>query len=159
MRAFDTRFGRVGMLICEDFWHMSAPYVLWVDGADLLIFGNSSPTRGVSASEAGRLTVARWVELINQAYGSTFTNYVVICNRVGYEDGKNFWGGSSIVNPEGEFLLHGQYFDETLITQDDRPESTASDAQPEPAAARRTSGAGTARTGAHLAGGSATIRG
>jgi predicted amidohydrolase len=117
LRAFDTRFGRVGMLICEDFWHMSAPYVLWMDGADLLIFGNASPTRGVSASEGGRLTVARWVELMVQAYGSTFTNYVMMCNRVGYEDGKNFWGGSLIVNPEGELLVQGPYFEETLVTQ------------------------------------------
>jgi predicted amidohydrolase len=117
IRAFDTRFGRMGMLICEDFWHMSAPYVLWMDGADVLIFANSSPSRGVSASEGGRLTVARWVELMTQAYGSTFTDYVIMCNRVGYEDGKNFWGGSLVVNPEGEFLTHGLYFDETLITQ------------------------------------------
>jgi predicted amidohydrolase len=117
IRAFDTRYGRFGMLICEDFWHMSAPYVLWMDGADVMIFGNSSPSRGVSASEGGRLTVARWVELMTQAYGSTFTDYVIMCNRVGYEDGKNFWGGSLIVNPEGEFLTHGLYFDETLITQ------------------------------------------
>jgi predicted amidohydrolase len=33
VRAFDTRFGRVGMLICEDFWHMSPAYLLWMDGA------------------------------------------------------------------------------------------------------------------------------
>ena len=46
-----------------------------------------------------------------------FTNYVIHCNRVGYEDGKNFWGGSSIVDPNGEFLLHGTYFDEALLTQ------------------------------------------
>jgi NAD+ synthase (glutamine-hydrolysing) len=118
IRAFDTRFGRVGMLICEDFWHMSAPYVLWMDGADIMIFGNSSPARGISASEGGRLTVARWVELMTQAYGSLFTNYVMMCNRVGYEDGKNFWGGSLIVNPEGAFLTNGLYFDETLITQE-----------------------------------------
>lgn len=117
IRAFDTRYGRFGMLICEDFWHMSAPYVLWMDGADVLIFANSSPGRGVSASEGGRLTVARWVELMTQAYGSTFTNYVIMCNRVGYEDGKNFWGGSLVVNPEGEFMTHGLYFDEALITQ------------------------------------------
>ena len=38
VRAFDTRFGRVGMLICEDFWHASPPYLLWLDGADLLLF-------------------------------------------------------------------------------------------------------------------------
>ena len=43
---------RVGILICEDFWHMSAPYVLWMDGADVMIFGNSSPARGVSASRS-----------------------------------------------------------------------------------------------------------
>jgi predicted amidohydrolase len=118
IRAFDTRFGRVGMLICEDFWHMSAPYVLWQDGADLLIFTSCSPGRGVSASEGGRLTVARWVELMVQAYGSTFTDYVVHVNRVGYEDGINFWGGSSITNPDGEFVTHGQYFDEALIVQE-----------------------------------------
>jgi predicted amidohydrolase len=106
------------MLICEDFWHMSAPYVLWMDGADLLILANNSPTRGVSASEGGRLTVSRWVELMCQAYASQFTDYVVMCNRTGYEDGKNFWGGSLIANPEGEIMAQGPYFDETLITQE-----------------------------------------
>ncbi|MGQ9887947.1 MAG: nitrilase-related carbon-nitrogen hydrolase [Aggregatilineales bacterium] len=118
LRAFDTRFGRAGMLICEDFWHMSAPYVLWQDGADLLIFTSCSPSRGVSASEGGRLTVSRWVELMTQAYASAFTCYVVHVNRVGYEDGRNYWGGSSITNPDGEFLTRGRYFDEALIVQE-----------------------------------------
>ena len=36
VRAFDTRFGRFGMLICEDFWHASPPYLFWLDGADVL---------------------------------------------------------------------------------------------------------------------------
>jgi predicted amidohydrolase len=115
VKAFDTRFGRVGMLICEDFWHMSPPYLLWMDGADILLFQSSSPSRGLDAEN--RLSGSRWVELVNQAYGSIFSNYVIHCNRVGYEDGKNFWGGSSIVDPDGEFVTHGCYFDETLITQ------------------------------------------
>lgn len=115
VRAFDTRFGRVGMLICEDFWHVSPPYLLWMDGADMFILQSSSPSRGLDMGDT--LSVARWVELVNQAYGSTFTNYVLHCNRVGYEDGKNFWGGSSVVNPDGEFLTKGVYFDEALITQ------------------------------------------
>jgi predicted amidohydrolase len=115
VRAFDTRWGRVGMLICEDFWHMSPPYVLWMDGADVLLFQSSSPSRGLDAGD--RLSGSRWVELVNQAYGSMFTTYVIHCNRVGYEDGKNFWGGSSVVDPDGEFVTHGCYFDETLITQ------------------------------------------
>jgi predicted amidohydrolase len=114
-RAFDTRFGRVGLLICEDFWHMSPAYLLWQDGADILIFHSASPSRGLDAGD--RLSGSRWVELVNQAYGSMFTTYVLHCNRVGYEDGKNFWGGSSIVNPDGEFLTRGCYFDEALIVQ------------------------------------------
>jgi predicted amidohydrolase len=45
--AFDTRFGRVGMLICEDFWHASLPYLLWLDGADVFMFASASPGRGL----------------------------------------------------------------------------------------------------------------
>jgi predicted amidohydrolase len=116
VQAFDTRFGRMGMLICEDFWHVSPPYLLWMDGADMLLLQSASPSRGLDASE--RMGSTRWVELVNQAYGSMFTNYIIHCNRVGYEDGKNFWGGSSIVDPNGEFLTSGHYFDEMLITHE-----------------------------------------
>lgn len=116
IRAFDTRFGRVGMLICEDFWHVSPAYVLWMDGADMIILSSASPGRGLSSDD--RLAGTRWVELVNQTYGSMFTSYIVHCNRVGYEDGKVFWGGSSVVDPNGEFLTHGHYFDPALITQE-----------------------------------------
>ena len=115
-RAFDTRFGRVGMLICEDFWHVSPPYLLWLDGADILILNSASPSRGLNNSD--RLMGTRWVEHVNQAYGSMFTAYILHCNRVGYEDGKNFWGGSSVVDPDGEFMTQGLYFDEALIAQE-----------------------------------------
>ena len=114
--AFDTRFGRMGMLICEDFWHVSPAWLLWLDGADIFILNSSSPSRGLNESE--RLSGTRWVELVNQAYGSMFTSYILHCNRVGYEDGKNFWGGSSVVDPDGELMTHGLYFDEALITQE-----------------------------------------
>ena len=116
VRAFDTRFGRVGMLICEDFWHVSPPYLLWLDGADMLILNSASPSRGINESD--RLSGTRWVEHVNQAYGSMFTSYILHCNRVGYEDGKNFWGGSSVVDPDGEFMTSGHYFDEALVTQE-----------------------------------------
>jgi len=116
VRAFDTRFGRMGMLICEDFWHVSPAYLLWMDGADILLLNSASPGRGLDTGD--RLSGSRWVELVNQSYGSMFTSYVIHCNRVGYEDGKVFWGGSSIVDPNGEFLLNGTYFDEALLVQE-----------------------------------------
>src|SRR4030042_1179794 len=49
VQAFDTNFGRMGMLICEDFWHASPPYLLWLDGADIFLFMSSSPGRGLGA--------------------------------------------------------------------------------------------------------------
>lgn len=112
VRAFDTRFGRAGMLICEDFWHASPPYLLWLDGADLFLFMSASPGRGLNA--APQLESARWVEHINRAYASLFTAFVAHSNRVGYEDGLNFWGGATIHDPNGELLVKGPYHEEAL---------------------------------------------
>jgi NAD+ synthase (glutamine-hydrolysing) len=116
VRAFDTRFGRVGMLICEDFWHMSPPYLLWMDGADMLLMHSASPGRGLDTED--RLAGTRWVERVNQAYGGVFTMYIAHVNRVGYEDGKVFAGGGFIIDPDGEMLVRGEFFKEQLVTCD-----------------------------------------
>lgn len=105
VRAFESPFGRIGMLICEDFWHASPPYLLWLDGAEILFLISASPGRGISGDE--RLESARWVERINQAYASLFTTYVVHTNRVGFEDGLHFWGGATVFNPDGELVARG----------------------------------------------------
>jgi NAD+ synthase (glutamine-hydrolysing) len=113
VRAFDTRFGRAGILICEDFWHASPPYLLWLDGADLLLFTSASPGRGLGQGPA--LDAARWVEDINRAYAGLFTSFVVHSNRSGFEDGLNFWGGSTIYDPNGELVAKCPYHAEHLI--------------------------------------------
>jgi predicted amidohydrolase len=112
VRAFDTRFGRAGLLICEDFWHASPPYLLWLDGADIMLFSSASPGRGLTDKE--KLDSARWVERVNSAYASMFTSFVLHANRVGYEDGLHFWGGATVHDPNGDLLAHGPYFEEAL---------------------------------------------
>ncbi len=112
VRAFDTPFGRVGMLICEDFWHASPPYLLWLDGSDLLYFISVSPSRGVNGEDT--LESARWVEHVGQAYASLFTSFVANTNRVGYEDGLNFWGGATAFDPNGDLIAKGPYFEEAI---------------------------------------------
>src|SRR5687767_14503 len=112
IRSFDTRFGRVGLLICEDFWHASPPYLLWLDGADIMLFSSASPGRGLNDRE--KLESARWVERVSKAYASMFTSFVVHCNRVGYEDGLLFWGGATVNDPNGELIAQGPYFEEGL---------------------------------------------
>lgn len=112
IRAFNTRFGRVGMLICEDFWHASPPYLLWLDGADILLFQSASPGRGLNQDP--RLSSSTWVEHTNRAYAGLFTNFVAHANRVGYEDGLNFWGGSTIFDPNGDLVVRAPDFEPAL---------------------------------------------
>src|SRR3990172_9315812 len=113
VRAFDTRFGRLGVLICEDFWHASPPHLLWLDGADMMLFTSASPGRGLGTE--AQLESARWVEHINRAYASLYTTFVAHANRSGFEDGLNFWGGSTIYDPNGELLAKGPYHEEALV--------------------------------------------
>lgn len=112
-RAFDTRFGRVGMLICEDMWHLSASYILAMDNATTLICLSSSPGRGVSGSdELG--SAAAWQKLTSTT--AMFLNCrVFYTNRVGYEDGINFWGGSEVISPSGQVLQRAKMLEEDLL--------------------------------------------
>jgi predicted amidohydrolase len=112
VRAFDTRFGRMGMLICEDFWHASPPYLLWLDGADVLLFSSASPGRGLNGEP--RLESSSWVEHINAAYASLFTTFVAHANRSGFEDGLNFWGGSTVFDTNGKLVVQAPYFEDAL---------------------------------------------
>jgi len=116
IRAFDTPLGRLGVLICEDFWHASPPYLLWLDGADLLLFISASPGRGLDTERA--LESARWVEHVAQAYASLFTTFVTNVGRVGFEDGLGFWGGSVVFDPHGELVARGPYHEESLFVAD-----------------------------------------
>ncbi len=116
IRAFETPYGRVGMLICEDFWHVATSYVLWMDGADILLLHSASPGRGIS-SEDGLETSHRVNRLI-QSYSAFYTSYVVHCNRVGFEQGEIFWGGSMIADPNGSIVMQAPQFDEALVVQE-----------------------------------------
>ncbi len=112
IQAFDTRFGRMGMLICEDFWHASPPYLLWLDGADVFLFMSSSPGRGLGRGDM--LDSANWVERVNRGYSSLFTAFVAHTNKVGFEDGLNFWGGAMVYDPNGNQIAKAAYHEEAL---------------------------------------------
>jgi predicted amidohydrolase len=102
-RAFDTRFGRIGLLICEDFWHASLPYILWQDGADVLILLSASLEHGQGES----LSTADKVLALNRTYALLFTDFVIHVNRVGEDEGGCYWGGSTIYGPDATLLAEG----------------------------------------------------
>jgi predicted amidohydrolase len=113
IRAFDTKFGRFGMLICEDMWHLSASYILAMDGATTLICLSSSPARGIESDSLG--SAVAWQKLTSTT--ALFLNCrVLYCNRVGFEDGVNFWGGSEYVAPSGESVTRAALLESDCIT-------------------------------------------
>ena len=122
VRAFDTRFGRMGMLVCEDFWHLALPYLLWLDGADTLLMVAAGPGRGVKPGD-DYLDTSHAVSMTHRMYAELFTTFVFHCNRVGYEDGVAFGGYSTVIAPDGDFLAKGEHFEECLVTAQVDPES------------------------------------
>jgi len=112
-RAFDTKFGRMGILICEDMWHLSSSYILAMDGAATLLCLSSSPGRGVEGESLDSATA--WQKLT--ATTALFLNCrVLYCNRVGYEDGVNFWGGSEYIVPSGESVVRARLLEEDGVS-------------------------------------------
>ena len=117
--AFDTPFGRAGILICEDMWHLSCGIILAADRVKYLIALSSSPTRGVSSGPKAHSWQA-WAE-VNNIYARFFGAFVFFVNRVGFEDGVNFWGGSRITAPGGDPLVQSPTFDSHLLIHDIDP--------------------------------------
>lgn len=114
IRAFDMPFGRASVLICEDLWHPSTAYLAALDRALLIICPSSSPLRGIS-DDTQQDDNARYWELLNRMYAETFSVFVIYANRVGFEDGVGFWGGSEILDPFGRRLAKGRYYEEDFI--------------------------------------------
>ncbi|MEE9181513.1 MAG: nitrilase-related carbon-nitrogen hydrolase [candidate division NC10 bacterium] len=113
MQAFDTRFGRMALTICEDLWHPSTAYLASLDGAQVILCISASPGRGLRP-EGTFANAAAW-EHLNRAYAQLFTCFLCFCNRVGYEDGACFWGGSEVIAPTGEVLAKAPQLDEAFL--------------------------------------------
>lgn len=114
VRAFDSKFGRLSLLICEDLWHPSTIYLAALDGALAVLCPSASPLRGVVDNQA-QDDNARYWEMINQAYAETFSLFMVYGNRCGFEDGVGFWGGSEVIDPFGQRLAKAKYYDHDFV--------------------------------------------
>jgi len=116
VRALDSKHGRLGVLICEDLWHMPLPYLLAQDGAGVLITLVASPTRLSGREERPQIATVNAEN--HRTYARLLSVFVAFCNRVGFEDGVNFWGGSEIVGPDGTCIVSAKLFEEDLIIAD-----------------------------------------
>jgi len=112
-RVFQGCAGNTGIMICEDAWHTSSPYLLGIGGATLLIVPASSPTRSVTDEDS--FGSQKFWRQLNQVYGSLFGAHIIFVNRVGFEDGVSFFGASSIVGPDGCVIVEAGVLEEQLV--------------------------------------------
>jgi predicted amidohydrolase len=115
--AVDSRLGvRLGLCICEDFWHLPVPYVLALDGAQILVNISSSPARDIAAANNGALGTAESWGTIMRAYAQLTTTFVVFVNRVGVDESVTFWGGSQVIDPAGDLVFQAPLLESGLYT-------------------------------------------
>ena len=120
VHAFDTGWGRVAILICEDAWHSITGTIAALEGAQVILVPSASPARGTGIDEEGtRLpaSVVRW-ERILRTLAEEHGVYVAYASLVGFEGGKGFPGGSVVVSPSGDVVLRGPLFEEAVLTYD-----------------------------------------
>lgn len=109
----NSKHGKLGIMVCEDLWHMSVPYTMAMAGAKILIGIACSPTRLAVNTESFKNYDINSDH--HKTYARILSSYLLFCNRVGFEDGVNFWGGSEIVDPSGNILSVAKLFDEDII--------------------------------------------
>ena len=114
VRAFESKFGRLTLLICEDLWHPSTIYLAALDGALAVLCPSASPLRGIVEGQA-QDDNARYWELLNRTYAETYSLFMIYGNRCGFEDGVGFWGGSEVIDPFGQRLAKAKYYEEDFL--------------------------------------------
>lgn len=115
-RTFETPWGKMGLMICRDFLHYNASYLLYAGGAETMIVISAAPGRGLSGNKG--FASSRMWELMGEAMGRFSQAFVLYCNRVGLEDGVAFAGGSFIFNPMGQRLAQAAYFQPELLVRE-----------------------------------------
>jgi predicted amidohydrolase len=103
LEAFDTRLGRMAILICEDAWHAIVPTLAAIRGAQVLIIPSASPGRGLAAKDGELENVGHWRSLL-ASYAVEHGVFVLYAGLVGFEGGKGMSGSSMVVDPFGATL-------------------------------------------------------
>jgi omega-amidase len=109
--TFDTGHGKAALLVCEDLWRAKTIAALAKKKPDIIYLLANSPARGFA--EEGLQIEGQWDALLKST-ALLCSAYVIFVNRVGFEDGLGFWGGSRVVTPKGEVEFRLPNFSEQI---------------------------------------------
>ena len=107
LKVFNTKFGKIGLLVCYDIFFPEVSRALSLQGADILVCISATPS-----------TTRKYFETLIPARALENTAFMVYVNLVGTQEDLVFWGGSQIHDPFGKLLVKAPYFKESIVTCD-----------------------------------------
>ena len=117
-RTFDTKFGRIAVLVCWDQWYPEAARIAAMGGANILFYPTAIGWHPAEKAEFGEAQYDAW-RTIQRSHAIATGVYVAAVNRVGYEgtpeSGLEFWGGSFVADPFGRVLASASHSDEEIL--------------------------------------------
>lgn len=125
-KPIDTSLGRLGVLVCWDQWYPEAARLMALAGAEMLIYPTAIGWASADTPDEQARQLEAWTT-VQRGHAVANGLPVVTVNRVGFEpdpsgatDGIQFWGGSFVAGPQGEFLYRAPFDKEveTIIDVD-----------------------------------------
>ncbi len=124
-KVFQTKFAKIGVLICWDQWYPEAARITSLMGAEILFYPTAIGWATDQDEETNKDQYNAW-QTIQRSHAVANGVPVVSVNRVGFEqDGAmKFWGGSFVTNAQGKLLyLASHENEETTVTNINLKES------------------------------------
>jgi N-carbamoylputrescine amidase len=118
-KAWKTRFGTIGVLICWDQWYPEAARLTAMKGAEIIFYPTAIGWHPKEKHALGQKQYTSW-ETIQRSHAVANGCYVAVCNRIGHElpvggDGIDFWGQSFIAGTSGEVLAKASENEEMVL--------------------------------------------
>jgi N-carbamoylputrescine amidase len=117
-RAWQTRYGKIGVLVCWDQWYPEGARLTAMRGAEILFFPTAIGWHPSEKKEHGQRQHSAW-ETIQRSHAIANGCYVAVPNRVGHErlagEGIEFWGQSFVAGTSGEILAKASVSEEEIL--------------------------------------------
>ena len=115
--VWDTRFGKIGVLICWDQWYPEAARLMALAGAQVLIYPTAIGWLPSEKAELGDAQHCAW-ETVQRGHAVANGCFVATVNRCGEHGGTEFWGQSFVANPYGELVAKASVDREEMLMHD-----------------------------------------